>query len=35
MKPLLLDESRVRNRIDISEKGEILKTELETAETPN
>ena len=35
VKPLLSDKSRIRDRINISEKGEILKTESETAETPN
>ena len=35
MNPLLLDKSRIRDRINISEKGEILKTESETAETLN
>ena len=27
VKPLILDKSRIKDRIDISEKGEILKTE--------
>ena len=35
VKPLLSDKSRIRDRINISEKGEILKTESETAETLN
>ena len=35
MKPLLSDKSRARDRINISEKGDILKTESVTAETPN
>ena len=35
VKPLLSDKSRIRNRNNISEKGEILKTESETAETLN
>ena len=35
MKPLLSDKSRIRDKINISEKGEILKTELETAEPVN
>ena len=35
MKSLLSDKSRIRHRISISEKGEILKTESETAETLN
>ena len=35
MKPLLSDKSCIRDRINISEKGEILKTESETAETLN
>ena len=34
-KPLLLDKSRIRDRINIREKGEIFKTESETAETLN
>ena len=33
MKPLLSDKSHIRGRINITEKIEILKTELETAET--
>ena len=35
MKPLLSDKSRIRDRINISEKGEILKTESETVESLN
>ena len=35
MKPLLSDKSHIRDRINISEKGEILKNESETAETLN
>ena len=35
MKPLLADKSRITDRISISEKGEILKTELETAKNLN
>ena len=35
MKPLLSDKSRIRDRINISEKCEILKTESETAESVN
>ena len=35
MKALLSDKSRIRDRISINEKGEILKTESETAETLN
>ena len=35
VKPLLSDKLHIRDRINISEKGEILKTELETAETLN
>ena len=35
MKPLLSEKSRIRDRINISEKGEILKTKSETAETLN
>ena len=35
VKPLLSDKSRIRDRINISEKCEILKTESETAETLN
>ena len=35
VKPLLSDKSRIRDRINISEKDEILKTESETAETLN
>ena len=35
VKPLFSDESRVRDRINISEKGEIFKIESETAETLN
>ena len=35
MKPLLSDKSLIRDRIGISEKGEILKTESQTAETLN
>ena len=35
MKPLLSEKSRIRDRINISEKGEILTTESETAETLN
>ena len=35
MKPLLSDKSRIRDRINISEKGKILKTESETAESLN
>ena len=33
VKPLLSDKSRIRDRINISEKGKILKTESETAES--
>ena len=35
MKPLLSEKSRIRDRINISEKGEILKTKSETVETLN
>ena len=35
MKPLLSDKSRIRDRINISEKGKILKTESKTAESLN
>ena len=35
IKPLLSDKSCIRDRISISGKGEILKTESETAETLN
>ena len=35
VKPLLSDKSRIRDRINISEKGKILKTESETAESLN
>ena len=35
MKPLLSDKSCIRDRINISEKGKILKTESETAESLN
>ena len=35
MKPLLSDKSRIRDRINISKKGKILKTESETAESLN
>ena len=35
VKALLSDKSRIRDRISINEKGEILKTESETAETLN
>ena len=35
VKPLLSDKSRIRDRISISEKGQILKPESETAENPN
>ena len=35
MKPLLSDKSRTRDRINISEKGKIIKTESETAESLN
>ena len=35
VKPLLSKKSRIRDRISISEKGEILKTESEAAETVN
>ena len=35
VKPLLSYKSRIRDRINICEKGEILKTESETAETLN
>ena len=35
VKPLLSDKSRLRDRINISEKGKILKTESETAESLN
>ena len=35
MKALILDKSRVRDRINISEKGGIFKTESETTETLN
>ena len=35
VKPLLSDKSRIRDRISISEKEEILKTASETAETLN
>ena len=35
MKPLLSDKSRTRDRINISEKGKIVKTESETAESLN
>ena len=35
VKPLLSDKSRIRDRINISEKGKILKTESETAERLN
>ena len=35
VKPLLSDKLHKRDRINISEKGESLKTELETAETLN
>ena len=35
VKPLLSDKSRIRDRINISEKGAILKTESETAESLN
>ena len=35
VKPSLSDKSRIRDRINISEKGKILKTESETAETLN
>ena len=35
MKPLLSDKSRIRDRINISEKGKILTTESETAESLN
>ena len=33
MKPLLLAKSRLRDRINVSEKSEILKAKSETAET--
>ena len=35
VKPLLSDKSRIRDRINISEKGKILKTDSETAESLN
>ena len=35
VKPLLSDKSRIRDRINTSEKGKILKTESETAESLN
>ena len=35
VKPLLSDKSRIRDRINISEKGKILKSESETAESLN
>ena len=35
LKPLLSDKSRIRDRINISEKGKILKTESETAKSLN
>ena len=35
VKPLRSDKSRIRDRINISEKGKILKTESETAESLN
>ena len=35
VKPLLSGKSRIRDRINISEKGEILKTESETAKSLN
>ena len=35
LKPLLSDKSRIRDRINISEKGEILKTKPETVGTLN
>ena len=35
VKPLLSGKSRMRDRIDITEKGGIFKTESETAETLN
>ena len=35
VKPLLSDKSRIRDRINISEKGKVLKTESETAESLN
>ena len=35
VKALLSDKSRIRDRISTNEKGEILKTESETAETLN
>ena len=35
VKPLLSDKSRIRDRINISEKGKILKVESETAESLN
>ena len=35
MKPLPSDKSRIRDRINISEKDKILKTESETAESLN
>ena len=35
VKPLLSDKSRIKDRINISEKGKILKTETETAENLN
>ena len=35
VKPLLSDKSRIWDLVNISEKGEILKTESETAKTLN
>ena len=35
VKPLLSDKSRIRDRSNVSEKDEILKTKSETAETLN
>ena len=35
MKPLLSDKSRTKDKINISERGKILKTESETTETLN